>query len=300
VKAVAALAGTAGAAALLLLLAACAETAPRDKAQGTQTRSIPTSMLLRQPGGFYTDDGPDKAMPVDLEALPDARPSHERLHPTANEPYSVFGQQYVPLRSPGAYKRQGTASWYGRKYHGQRTVSSEVYDMYAMTAAHPTLPIPSYARITNLQNRRSVVVRINDRGPFHSGRIMDLSYAAAYKLGFVREALAQVEVVSVEPEGEPPGPQEVQPALAAMSLPMAAERSGVFLQLGAFSSRANAENFGEKIRRQLDWLNEDIGIVAGGGLYRLHLGPYRDRRSAGAMAEKIREALEFKPVMVLR
>jgi rare lipoprotein A len=115
-------------------------------------------------------------------------PKPEPLHRFANNPYSVFGRDYVPLRELKPYKARGIGSWYGRRYHGQKTSSGEIYDMYAMTAAHPILPIPSYVRVTNPANGKSVVVRINDRGPFHAGREIDLSWTAAYKLGYTARA----------------------------------------------------------------------------------------------------------------
>ncbi|MGH8705561.1 MAG: septal ring lytic transglycosylase RlpA family protein, partial [Burkholderiales bacterium] len=148
-------------------------------------------------GGYYKDDGPGDRPPADLAAVPDAVPRIEPLHRYANRPYQVFGKDYVPLPRAAAYKQQGTASWYGRRFHGQKTASGEPYDMYAMSAAHPLLPIPSYARVTNLANGRSVVVRVNDRGPFHAGRIIDLSYAAAYRLGYADAGSAPVEVESI-------------------------------------------------------------------------------------------------------
>lgn len=190
-------------------------------------RSRPRSCCAR-PVGFYTDDAPDRPVPVNLETLPDAQPRVKPLHPTANEPYNVFGKEYVPFRSLSGHKRQGTASWYGRKFHGPRTVGGEIYDMFAMTAAHPTLPVPSYARVTNLENNRTVIVRINDRGPFHSGRIMDVSYAAAYRLGFADTALAAVEVESVVPETAVAA-KALEPVPEVVALPLTTERSGIFL-----------------------------------------------------------------------
>ena len=271
---------------------------PDTPGRGAAPQTIATSQLLRQPGGFYTDDGPDGTVPVNLAALQDAHPIPEPLHNGANEPYSVFGRDYVPLKSAAGYKRQGTASWYGRKFHGQRTTGGEVYDMYAMTAAHPTLPIPSYARITNLENNRSVVVRINDRGPFGSGRIMDVSYAAASKLGFAESALAPVAI-----EGIATGTVIVT-AVADPDRPLviatASDRRGFFLQLGAFGSRSNADNFRDRLRRQLDWAAHDLDIELRDRLYRVQLGPYRDRIAANSAADKIRAAVEIKPVLVVR
>jgi rare lipoprotein A len=293
------------------LLAACADPARRgpDTPGRAVHPTLQTSLLLRKPGGFYTDDAPDGAPPVNLERVADAQPRSEPPNPAANEPYSVFGRDYVPLKPGTPYQRVGTASWYGRKFHGQRTASGEIYDMYAMTAAHPTLPIPSYARVFNPANQRSVIVRINDRGPYSSGRIMDVSYAAAYRLGFAESALATVEVETiftapaVEAAAAPrPEPAREEPATP---LPLASDRRGVFLQLGAFSSRTNAENLRARLLREFgaaEWMKAgtDPGIELRAGLHRLQLGPYASRAEAGAVAERIREAVEIRPVMVVR
>ena len=150
-------------------------------------------------GGYYKGDGPGGPPPVNLDKLADAKPRAEPLNRGANEPYVALGRKYVPYTSLSVYRARGVATWYGRKFHGKPTASGERYDMYAMTAAHTILPIPSYARVTNLANGRSVVVRINDRGPFRSDRIIDLSYAAAYKLGYVDAGSAKVEVEAILP-----------------------------------------------------------------------------------------------------
>jgi len=299
--------------AFVVLLAACAELPLGFNPPAVQKPgSIPTALLLRKPGGFYTDDGPDGALPVDLDTLAEPKPAPEPMNTQANQPYSVFGREYVPLVTPGPYRRQGTASWYGRKFHGQRTSSGEVYDMFALTAAHPTLPIPSYARIVNLHNGRSIVVRINDRGPFSSGRIMDVSYATAHRLGFVQEALANIEVESIVPATTAAGPGSVAPALtlgaapeikteaALPQFPIASDQSGIFLQLGAFSNPANAENFSTRVRRELDWLKQSLQITGRNNLYRLQLGPFRDRAEANAVSQKIREALEVRPLVITK
>ena len=293
--------------ALSLTLMSCSSepVARRPDTPGTGPKppSMPTAQLLRRPGGYYNDDAPDVAPPVALEKVPDAQPRPEALNASANEPYSVFGRDYVPLLAADGYKRQGTASWYGRKFHGQRTSSGEIYDMYAMTAAHPTLPIPSYARVTNLENNRSVIVRINDRGPYGSGRVMDVSYAAAWKLGFTETAIAPVEV-----EGITTGPAPAAPRIAARDeapavISAATDRRGIFLQLGAFGSRNNAENFRSRVKRefaQVDGLKGEIDIALRANLYRVQIGPYATRALANAESEKIREAVEIKPVLVVR
>lgn len=139
-------------------------------------------------------DGPGARPPPDLAAVPDAEPRIEPIRAGGpNKPYEVMGRSYTPITRDRAVTERGLASWYGRKFHGRRTASGEVYDMYAMTAAHKTLPIPSYARVRNPANGREVIVRINDRGPFHAGRIVDLSYTAALKLG-VLKGVAPVEL----------------------------------------------------------------------------------------------------------
>jgi rare lipoprotein A len=150
-------------------------------------------------GGYYKDDGPEASPPGNLDRIADAKPRYEPLHRFANRPYEVFGKKYVPLSSVQPFHQRGVASWYGKKFHGQKTASGETYDMYAMTAAHPILPIPSYVRVTHLKSGKQVIVRINDRGPFHSGRVIDLSYAAAHRLGLIGSGSAEVTVDSIVP-----------------------------------------------------------------------------------------------------
>jgi len=145
-------------------------------------------------GRYYLDDGPGERPIAELEALPDAVPRTESLHRFANRPYVVFGRSYQPMTRLESFRERGTATWYGRRYHDRPTAIGERYDMYAMTAAHTRLPLPSYARVTHLGNGRSVIVRVNDRGPFLHGRVIDLSYAAAARLGFARGGTAEVEV----------------------------------------------------------------------------------------------------------
>ena len=150
-------------------------------------------------GGYYKDDGPGANPPSNLDRVTDAKPRAEPLHRAANRPYEVFGKKYVPLASVRPFHQRGVASWYGKRFHGQKTASGETYDMYAMTAAHPILPIPSYARITHLKSGKQVIVRINDRGPFHSGRVIDLSYAAAHRLGLLGSGSGEVEIEAIVP-----------------------------------------------------------------------------------------------------
>ena len=150
-------------------------------------------------GGYYKDDGPQANPPKGLDHVADAKPRAEPLNRAANRPYEVFGKKYVPLAKVQSYHQRGLASWYGKRFHGQKTSSGETYDMYAMTAAHPVLPIPSYARVTSARTGKQVIVRINDRGPFHSGRVIDLSYAAAYRLGLIGAGSGEVEIDAIVP-----------------------------------------------------------------------------------------------------
>lgn len=143
-------------------------------------------------------DGPPR-FPRNIEHIPNAVPKAEQLSRRGNKPYEVFGQRYHPMKSHKNYKESGLASWYGTKFHGKTTSSGEPYDLYKMTAAHRTLPLPTYARVTNTQNGRSIIVKVNDRGPFHSNRLIDLSYAAARKLGIYGHGTGHVMVEALDP-----------------------------------------------------------------------------------------------------
>lgn len=304
----------------LLTLAACSSSPQRSApdpvtpqaSSGTSKRpgvgAAPSRTDAVRPGAYYKDDGPGEN-PPDFDRIADAQPRAERLHRFANNPYQVFGRDYVPLRVVAPFRQRGVASWYGRRYHGQNTSSGEVYNMYAMTAAHPTLPIPSYVRVTNPSNGRSVVVRINDRGPFHADRIIDLSFVAAYKLGYAQAGSTLVEVESLLPDaGEVAGARPALPTPAAKQvpaqpaapLPLSSDAGGVYLQLGAFSLRDNAESFRAKIYKELPWLNDAVHVSALGNLYRLRLGPYRTQDDARRMAERIRAELNLTAVFLQR
>lgn len=147
-----------------------------------------------QRGAYYQSDGPPERAPSDVASTPDAVPRIDPILPRANRPYVALGRSYTPLTGDVAFRERGVASWYGRQFHGNRTASGEIYDMFAMTAAHPTLPIPSYVRITAIRTRQSVIVRVNDRGPFKSDRVVDLSYAAAIRLGIAASGTGEVEI----------------------------------------------------------------------------------------------------------
>ncbi|MDP2822856.1 MAG: septal ring lytic transglycosylase RlpA family protein [Sulfuritalea sp.] len=307
---------------LPLLLAACGTQAPRpvaDRGEAPGTISpAPTvkgetkkpAPAIKYSGGFYKDDGPGDKPPEDLDAIPDAIPRAEPLHRFANNPYSVLGRDYVPLRDIKPYKARGIGSWYGRKFHGQKTSSGEPYDMYGMTAAHPTLPIPSYVRVSNPANGKSVVVRVNDRGPFHSGRMIDLSWTAAWKLGYIGEGSTVVEVESLLPGqtlAASPAPVVAEDPIAQMAavepelpLPQAQDARGHFVQLGAFGNRDNAETLRARLTRELGTLAEKLVIQSAGKLFRVQLGPWPDAAAAQLAGRRLRESLGMTPVIVQR
>lgn len=313
---------------LTLALAACGSQAPRpviDRPEGPEIAVPPAPTFkteARKPaapakfGGGYKDDGPGDN-PPDVDAIPDAVPKPEPLHRFANNPYSALGRDYVPRREHKAYAGRGIGSWYGRRYHGQKTSSGEIYDMYGMTAAHPILPIPSYARVTNPANGRSVVVRINDRGPFHAGREIDLSWTAAAKLGYVGQGSALVEVESILPGQVPaaaPVPAPAAPrrededdpiakmaaAEAEPTLPQLRDERGHFLQLGAFGNRDNAEALRARLGRELGDLAGKLVVQSAGKLFRVQLGPWPDAAAAQLASGRLRESLGMSPLVVQR
>jgi rare lipoprotein A len=303
---------------VLLTLAGCASTpapppareaavdTPKAPVSSSATPTRKPKVVLKRGGGFYKDDGPGDDIPDGLDDIPEPQPRWEPLHKPATRPYVVLGQQYVPNTTLRPYKARGIASWYGKKFHGQKTSVGEIYDMFALTAAHPTLAIPSYVRVTSLENGRSIVVRVNDRGPFHAGRIIDLSYTAAYRLGLIDGGSGMVEVEAIIP-GEPTTTTyaEVTPPARPASSPVAASQpaapvSGIFVQLGAFASADNADNLKNHLMRELEWLRDPILIQAGDKIHRVQMGPYPTRAAAEQMAERIGAALGYKPTIVVR
>jgi rare lipoprotein A len=199
-------------------------------------------------------------LPGEIEKIPDAVPRAEPRSARGNPPfYEVFGKRYFVLSDAAGYLERGIASWYGPGFHEAQTSNGERYDMYAMTAAHTTLPLPTYAQVTNLKNGRSVVVRVNDRGPFKAGRIIDLSYTAASKLDMLRDGTTFVEVRALT-------------SLAPATAPAAG--SPIFVQAGAFSNEANASQLVERLRSQ-GVKNGSVRAdeVDGRRLYRVRIGP---------------------------
>ncbi|MBI5782566.1 MAG: septal ring lytic transglycosylase RlpA family protein [Gammaproteobacteria bacterium] len=269
---------------LLMLLSAC----------GTLTR----------PGGYYEDDGPETSPPADVANIPDAVPKVEPRSTSGNKTYSVYGTTYTPLSETSGYRERGIASWYGKKFHGHRTSSGEPYDMYTMTAAHKTLPLPSYVRVRNLQNDRSVIVRVNDRGPFLHNRLIDLSYAAAARLGILGTGTGVVEIEAVNPD-EPPAQvagvktyplQIIPPAVAAEEIPespVPATGPKLYLQVGAFSQWDNAVSLRNRLEREalrpVFVQSSQVGVNNGADvarIYRVRVGPLASVEEGDRLTER--------------
>ena len=292
-----------------------------------------------KPGGYYLDDGPGDNPPLDIDSIPNAIPKLEPLLARANKPYKALGVTYTPMTSYQPYNFTGVASWYGKRYHGKKTSSGEVYDMYAMTAAHPTLPLPSYVKVTNPANGRSVIVRVNDRGPFKGNRLIDLSYAAAYKLRFATNGSSLVAVQAIDASNFAMDAQANSPSNTAVnatsgtvpasrittspvgtssvtSSPVTASTNEVdpankfpnqsntqivyFVQAGAFKYEVNAGALMKKIQGLNISQNAEINSVYNNGLYRLKVGPFENKQQAEQVASRIRKQLNTAAVTTIQ
>ena len=294
------LAGT-GLLASALYLSACSITGHR---QTPGKAATPPAATPTPPPAPMAGMPPPPSNPF---AVPDAVPKFEPRARSGNPPfYEVFGKRYYVMASSVGYIERGVASWYGPGFHAERTSVGEPYDMYGMTAAHKTLSLPTYVRVTNLQNNRSIIVRVNDRGPFVGNRIIDLSYTAAAKLDMLRKGTAFVEVRAIDPTANPitavtpitsalltapaatpsSEPAPTSPATAANSaaptstaapVPVPASRSGLFVQAGAFTDRTNAERLASRLRlRSYGTVFVRESQSSGRTLYRVRIGPVAD------------------------
>jgi len=270
-------------------------------------------------------DGPEARPPAGLDRVPDAVPRVEPLRSGGpNKPYRVFGRSYTPMTEDLPLQEKGLASWYGRKFHGQPTSNGEIYDMYAMTAAHKTMPLPSYARVRNPANGREIVVRVNDRGPFADGRVIDLSYTAALRLG-VLAGVAPVQVqrltfddirngrwrdaargpagdrfagglsgdVASDVASDVAGNMVADDGVArtgsgANAGASASAGAGFWLQLGAFRQREGAQLLQQQVLNMPDAGIDALAVFEEGGLFRVQAGPYATRAQAQQLAERVR------------
>jgi rare lipoprotein A len=265
------------------------------------------AMLLAACSSAPVGDGPPsertaRALPPDPE--PRSEPLSRYGNPAS---YEVFGKRYYVKTSSAGYRERGKASWYGSKFHGRRTSSGETYDMHAMTAAHKTLPLPTYVRVHNIENGRSVVVRVNDRGPFHEGRIIDLSYAAARKLGIVARGTGLVEVEALDPTAPrpalAPAATAPAPAVAAPAAPRlagAAPAPRIFLQAGAFAQQSNAVRLRSRL---VSLVQVPVRVETAASptlpMHRVRLGPLADVYSADRLAQRIMDAGLTLPQIVI-
>lgn len=244
---------------------------------------ISSCLFLVACGGVLErSDGPPSRAP-DLSDIPDAVPRDEPIRSQNQKSYVVLGKRYYPLSSANGYQQKGIASWYGKKFHGNPTATGERYDMYKMTAAHKTLPLPSYVEVTNLNNGRKVVVRVNDRGPFHQGRIIDLSYAAATKLGIIGKGTGLVAVRTVTSQRDVTRAQPLAQSTYDLSKPV-----GLFLQMGTFSTAVRAEQFKNKLQKIIA---DEVLITSlnrpSGRLYRVRIGPLSNVEYGDALASRL-------------
>lgn len=259
----------------LVLLAACEqmpvkegagqEPAPEQKAKA---KAVPTP---------DKDFAPEN--PPDLSQVGNAVPVDEPRSKYGNpDSYEVLDVKYKVLESANGYKEKGLASWYGMKFHGKRTSSGEPYDLYKMTAAHKTLPIPCYAKVTNLENGKWVIVKVNDRGPFHENRLMDLSYVAAHKLGVLGRGTSLVEVEVVKPEGNK------DPKVSHGQDKQLKPFTKVWVQVGAFSQKANAEKLQAKLAASL---KRDVRVVESSGFFKVSIGPLQKVEQVDELTKKL-------------
>ena len=301
---------------LALLLAGCGSARPRHGQARGSVASGPREGASRRHGvvddihrgqdSRYRDGSDSVPPPIDVSTIPEPVPKVEPRSRYGNKsPYTVLGETYTVLPDAHGYDERGIASFYGNKFHGYKTSSLEDYDMYAFTAAHKTLPLPSYARVTNLSNGKSVVVRINDRGPFHDNRLIDLSYAAAVKIGVWPKGTGLVEVRALDPlEADPPSasvasaqPVTPSPARAvaaepnaAAAVPAPASAPAIYLQVGAYADASNAERIAQRLRSAHLAPVQVTDIQSNGRtVRRVRLGPVEDVDRADRITAQIED-----------
>ncbi|MBE0484961.1 septal ring lytic transglycosylase RlpA family protein [Marinobacter sp.] len=283
----------------VLVLSGCASSPESPKTSGPDHSSRYTLKQDRAPSGNF-----------DVSGLQDAVPRYEPPRNAGNmAEYQVWGKTYRVMDSNDGYVARGVASWYGEKFHGHKTSNGEVFDMYSMSAAHKSLRIPSYARVTNLDNGKSVIVRVNDRGPFHGDRLIDLSYAAAKKLDYKSRGTARVEIESITVRqdgsmtlaGKPFNPGVMAPLAGSNSAPsdQQASGTGLFVQLGSFSQRDPAEALLARARDVLERPMRVRQVTTGSGnFHRAQIGPFNDETEA-RRAQNLLESNGFSQSIVL-
>ena len=243
---------------IFLLIALCLAGCQTNNVEKNSEDPVTDS---KSKGAYYLDDGPEEVIPENLSSIPNAIPKKEPLNKFSNRPYKVFGKTYYPMTSLKPYIATGYATWYGKKYHGNKTSIGEVYDMYKMTAAHKTLPLPCYVKVTNLKNDKTVIVRVNDRGPFVKDRIIDLSYAAANRLEIIEKGseLVKVELIDLDKK-----------------VKVSKVNKQIYIQAGLFSDEKNANNLIDKIKKLGTVKNENIKKIKSEDQFQVLIGPFKN------------------------
>ena len=236
-------------------------------------------------GAYYLDDGPEEVIPENLSSIPNATPKKEPLNKFSNRPYKVFGKTYYPMTTLKPYTATGYATWYGKKYHGNKTSIGEVYDMYKMTAAHKTLPLPCYVKVTNLKNDKTVIVRVNDRGPFVKDRIIDLSYAAANRLEIIEKGseLVKVELIDLDKK-----------------VKVSKVNKQIYIQAGLFSDEKNANNLIDKIKKLGTVKNENIKKIKNEDQFQVLIGPFKNNQKAEIKKDELSDNFFINGFIVKR
>ena len=243
---------------IFLLIALCLAGCQTNNVEKNSEDPVTDS---KSKGAYYLDDGPEEVIPENLSSIPNAIPKKEPLNKFSNRPYKVFGKTYYPMTTLKPYTATGYATWYGKKYHGNKTSIGEVYDMYKMTAAHKTLPLPCYVKVTNLKNDKTVIVRVNDRGPFVKDRIIDLSYAAANRLEIIEKGseLVKVELIDLDKK-----------------VKVSKVNKQIYIQAGLFSDEKNANNLIDKIKKLGTVKNENIKKIKSEDQFQVLIGPFKN------------------------
>ena len=285
---------------LISMLTGCASV-PSLKNESVSTPS-------KKGGGYYLDDGPGDHPPENIDAIPDATPRVEPFNARANQPYIALDNKYTPMTSFYPYKERGIASWYGKRYHGKKTSIGEYYDMYSMTGAHTILPIPCYVRVTNTENGKSVIVRINDRGPFKKDRLIDLSFAAAYKLRLSDKGSGPVEVELIDPRQfnalkktpdvitEKIKEKEVIPTQVKSEENSTNEP--LYIQAGAFKNEKNADLL---LKQLIDMRLENTPPFKkqfSEDLFHVVIGPFNSKDEANNIADLIKSKIKISIFIV--
>ena len=270
------------------LLIGCQSIDPPFKKESKKNQSD-----VKNSGAYYLDDGPDENPPDNLDKIPDAQPKYEALSKRANRPYVAFNKKYVPMQKIIPFEEEGYASWYGKRYHGRKTSIGETYDMYQMTGAHKTLPLPCYIKVTNLQNKRSVIIRVNDRGPFIDERIVDLSYAAAQRLRIIEKGS---ELVKIE---------MINPSLAEKNVEQTDKASSVdssikyfYIQAGAFSNENNASYLINRLSKIKFRNSLNIKTLSKDSLYLVTIGPYDTKKIAEQALQDISQKIQLNSFII--